>query len=46
MPRLFLVLALSCLLGTAVADERAEARKQIEAARKDVAELQKLLKQI
>ena len=46
MLRLFLALAFSCLLGTAVADERAEARKQIEAARKDVAELQKLLKQI
>lgn len=29
-----------------MADERADARKQIEAARKDVAELQKLLKQI
>ncbi len=37
---------LFCLLGPAVADERADARKQIEAARKDVAELQKLLKQI
>ena len=46
MPRLFLALALLCLLGTTVADERTEARKQIEAARKDVAELQKLLKQI
>ena len=29
-----------------MADERADARKQIEAARKDVAELQRLLKQI
>lgn len=37
---------LFCLLGPAVADERSDARKQIEAARKDVAELQKLLKQI
>jgi len=46
MSRIFLAFALLCLLGPAVADERADARKQIEAARKDVAELQKLLKQI
>ncbi len=46
MPRIFLFLALLCLLGPAMGDERADARKQIEAARKDVAELQKLLKQI
>lgn len=46
MPRLPLILMLFCLLGPAVADERSDARKQIEAARKDVAELQKLLKQI
>lgn len=46
MPRTFLAFAFFCLLGSAIADERADARKQIEAARKDVAELQKLLKQI
>ncbi|MFI8741847.1 murein hydrolase activator EnvC family protein [Stutzerimonas zhaodongensis] len=46
MPRILVVLALFCLLGPAMADERADARKQIEAARQDVAELQKLLKQI
>ena len=46
MSRIFLVFALFCLLGSAIADERADARKQIEAARQDVAELQKLLKQI
>lgn len=46
MPRILFAFALSCLLGPAVADERTEARQQIEAARKDVAELQKLLKQI
>lgn len=46
MPRILLAFALTCLLGPAVADERTEARQQIEAARKDVAELQKLLKQI
>ena len=46
MPRILLAFALTCLLGPAVADERAEARQQIEAARKDVAELQKLLEQI
>jgi murein hydrolase activator len=46
MPRIFLAFVLLCLLGPAVADERTDARKQIEAARKDVAELQKLLKQI
>ena len=46
MPRILFALALACLLGAAVADERADARRQIEAARQDVAELQKLLKQI
>ncbi|MHB0765713.1 murein hydrolase activator EnvC family protein [Stutzerimonas sp. NM35] len=46
MPRLILAFAFFCLLGPVVADERAAARQQIEAARKDVAELQKLLKQI
>jgi septal ring factor EnvC (AmiA/AmiB activator) len=46
MPRILLAFAFFCLLGPAMADERADARKQIEAARKDVAELQKLLKQI
>ncbi|MGA6098006.1 murein hydrolase activator EnvC family protein [Stutzerimonas marianensis] len=46
MPRILFALALACLLGPAVADERADARRQIEAARQDVAELQKLLKQI
>ena len=46
MPRIFLALALLCLLGSTFADERADARRQIEAARKDVGELQKLLEQI
>ncbi|MEK0361857.1 murein hydrolase activator EnvC family protein [Pseudomonas sp. CBC3] len=46
MPRILLAFAFFCLLGSAMADERADARKQIEAAREDVAELQKLLKQI
>src|SRR3546814_690682 len=46
MPRILLAFTLFCLLGSAMADERADARKQIEAARKDVAELQRLLKQI
>jgi septal ring factor EnvC (AmiA/AmiB activator) len=46
MPRIFFAFAFFCLLGSAMADERADARKQIDAARKDVAELQKLLKQI
>ncbi|MDH2243411.1 murein hydrolase activator EnvC [Pseudomonas sp. GD03909] len=46
MPRTFLALALLCLLGPAVADDRAAARQQIEAARQDINELQKLLKQI
>lgn len=46
MPRTFLALTFLCLLGPAVADERAAARQQIEAARQDIAELQKLLKQI
>lgn len=46
MSRTLLAFAFLCLLGTASADERAEARQQIEAARQDIAELQKLLKQI
>jgi len=46
MPRILFAFALFCLLGSAMADERADARRQIETARKDVAELQKLLKQI
>ncbi len=46
MPRTFLALAFLCLLGPAVADDRAAARQQIEAARQDINELQKLLKQI
>ncbi|MGE4408581.1 murein hydrolase activator EnvC family protein [Pseudomonas sp.] len=46
MSRTLLALALLCLLGPAVADERAATRQQIEAARQDIAELQKLLKQI
>jgi septal ring factor EnvC (AmiA/AmiB activator) len=41
-----LVFMLAGLLGHAVADERAAAQQQIEAARKDVAELQNLLKKI
>lgn len=46
MSRTLLALALLCLLGPAVADERAATRQQIEAARQDIAELQKLLKKI
>lgn len=42
----FLAFMLAGLLGPAVADERAAAQQQIEAARKDVAELQRLLKKI
>lgn len=41
-----LALLLAGLCGHAVADERAATRQQIEAARKDVVELQKLLKKI
>jgi septal ring factor EnvC (AmiA/AmiB activator) len=41
-----LVFMLAGMLGHAVADERAATQQQIEAARKDVAELQRLLKQI
>ncbi|TBU99323.1 murein hydrolase activator EnvC family protein [Stutzerimonas kirkiae] len=46
MIRTAILLTLFCMFGTAVADEHAATRQQIEAARKDVAELQKLLKQI
>ncbi|MBB3104306.1 murein hydrolase activator EnvC family protein [Azomonas macrocytogenes] len=46
MPRILLVFVLFCLLGTAQADETSATRQQIETARQDIAELQKLLKQI
>ena len=46
MLRILVSFVLLCLLGSTMADERADARKQIESARRDVSELQKLLKQI
>jgi septal ring factor EnvC (AmiA/AmiB activator) len=46
MLRALALLLLTCLLGPALADERADTQKQLEAARADVAELQKLLEQL
>lgn len=41
-----IALLLACLLAPAVADERAQTREQLEAARKDVAELKQMLEKI
>ena len=43
MLRVLTFLTLTCLLGPAFADERAQTQQQIEATRKDIAELQKSL---
>ncbi|PTU74258.1 murein hydrolase activator EnvC family protein [Pseudomonas mangrovi] len=44
--RIPIALLLACLLVPAIADERAQTREQLEAARKDVAELKQLLEKI
>ncbi|MBU1332781.1 MAG: murein hydrolase activator EnvC [Gammaproteobacteria bacterium] len=46
MLRALLLICLTCLLTPAFADEKADAQKQLEAARSDVAELKKLLEQL
>lgn len=46
MFRLLALMLLACLLTPAFADEKADAQKQLEAARSDVAELKKLLEQL
>jgi septal ring factor EnvC (AmiA/AmiB activator) len=46
MFRILTALLLACLLGTAHADQRVETKQQLEAARKDIAELKKLLEQL
>ena len=43
MLRTLMFLTLTCLLGPAFADERAQTQQQIDATRKDIAELQKTL---
>jgi septal ring factor EnvC (AmiA/AmiB activator) len=43
MLRALILLTLTCLLGPAFADERAQTQQQIDATRKDIAELQKTL---
>jgi septal ring factor EnvC (AmiA/AmiB activator) len=43
MLRTLMFLILTCLLGPAFADERAQTQQQIDATRKDIAELQKTL---
>ena len=43
MLRVLTFLTLTCLLGPAFADERAQTQQQIEATRKDIAELQNIL---
>ncbi len=46
MFRALFLICLTCLLAPAFADEKADAQKQLEAARSDVAELKKLLEQL
>ncbi|WP_439886580.1 murein hydrolase activator EnvC family protein [Pseudomonas sp. MBLB4123] len=46
MFRALVLILLSCLLAPAFADDKADAQKQLEAARADVAELKKLLQQL
>lgn len=46
MLRALLPIALSCLLSPAFADERAQTQQQLDATRKDIAELQKTLGKI
>ena len=46
MFRALLPLLLACLLNPALADQRADTQQQLEQARKDVAELKKLLDQV
>lgn len=43
MLRALILLALSCLLSPAFADERAQTQQQLEATRQDIAELKKML---
>ncbi|PLV19952.1 murein hydrolase activator EnvC family protein [Pseudomonas guariconensis] len=43
MLRTLILLALSCLLSPAFADERAQTQQQLEATRQDIAELKKML---
>ena len=46
MFRALIVLALSCLLSPAFADERAQTQQQLDATRQDIAELKKMLGQL
>ncbi|WP_218583906.1 murein hydrolase activator EnvC family protein [Pseudomonas akapageensis] len=46
MLRALIVLALTCLLNPAFADERAQTQQQLDATRQDIAELKKLLGQL
>lgn len=43
MLRALILLALSCLLSPAFADERVQTQQQLEATRQDIAELKKML---
>ncbi|MEE1865696.1 MULTISPECIES: murein hydrolase activator EnvC family protein [Pseudomonas] len=46
MFRVLIVLAMSCLLSPAFADERAQTQQQLDATRQDIAELKKMLGQL
>ena len=46
MLRILALIILSSLIAPAIADQRADTQRQLEAARQDVAELQKLLEKL
>jgi septal ring factor EnvC (AmiA/AmiB activator) len=46
MLRALILIALSCLFGTAYADERAQTQQQLDATRQDITELKKALAQV
>ncbi|MDD0976336.1 murein hydrolase activator EnvC family protein [Pseudomonas fontis] len=46
MLRALILIALTCLFGPAVADERTQTQQQLDATRQDIAELKKLLGQL
>lgn len=46
MLRALILLALSCLLSPAFADERAQTQQQLDATRQDIAELKKTLSKL
>lgn len=46
MLRALILIAMTCLFGTAYADERAQTQQQLDATRQDITELKKALAQV